>query len=69
MPVYYVNKALHGVELRYPPSEKLAYVLVTRVRRLIPYFQAHPLVVLTAQGSVTETRSIGKNDQVGCGVG
>ena len=45
-PVYYANRALHGVEERYPPMEKLAFTLVTAARKLKPYFQAHTVVVL-----------------------
>ena len=46
-PVYYANRALRGVEERYPPMEKLAFVLVVVDRKLKPYFQAHTIVVLT----------------------
>ncbi|XP_075669827.1 uncharacterized protein LOC142639552 [Castanea sativa] len=46
-PVYYASKALHGVEERYPPMEKLAFALVTAAHKLKPYFQAHTIVILT----------------------
>ena len=46
-PVYYANRALHGAEERYPPMEKLVFVLVTVARKLKPYFQAHMVIVLT----------------------
>ena len=46
-PVYYTSRALRGAEERYPPMEKLAFVLVTAARKLKPYFQAHTVVVLT----------------------
>ena len=45
--VYYASRALRGAEERYPPMEKLAFALVTTARKLKPYFQAHPVVVLT----------------------
>ena len=45
--VYYTNKALRGVEERYPTMEKLALSLVTAARKLKPYFQAHVINVLT----------------------
>ena len=45
--MYYANRALRGVEERYPPMEKLAFVLVAVDRKLKPYFQAHTIVVLT----------------------
>ena len=46
-PIYYTNKALRGFEGRYPPIEKLAFSLVTVLRKLRPYFQAHVINVLT----------------------
>lgn len=49
VPVYYVNRALYGAELRYLHVEKLAFMLITTTRRLRLYFQAHPIIVLTNQ--------------------
>ncbi|XP_075499245.1 uncharacterized protein LOC142537629 [Primulina tabacum] len=46
-PVYYVSHALKGTEIRYSGLEKLALALVMTARRLRPYFQSHPIVVLT----------------------
>jgi hypothetical protein len=46
-PVYFVSKALHGAEERYPQIEKLAFALVMASRKLRPYFQAHTIRVLT----------------------
>ena len=46
-PVYFTSRALRGAEERYPPMEKLAFVLVTAARKLKPYFQAHTMIVLT----------------------
>jgi hypothetical protein len=46
-PVYFVSKALHGAEERYPQIEKLAFTLITASRKLRPYFQAHTIQVLT----------------------
>jgi hypothetical protein len=46
-PVYFLSKALHGAEERYPRIEKLAFALVVSARRLRPYFQAHAIRVLT----------------------
>lgn len=39
--VYYINRALHKAEFKYPLIEKLAFALVTVARKLRPYFQAH----------------------------
>ncbi|XP_021827212.1 uncharacterized protein LOC110767855 [Prunus avium] len=48
-PVYYVSRALLDVETRYPDIEKLALALVVSARKLRPYFQAHPIRILTDQ--------------------
>jgi hypothetical protein len=37
-PVYFISKALHGAEERYPRIEKLAFALVISARKLRPYF-------------------------------
>ncbi|XP_065017243.1 uncharacterized protein LOC135643806 [Musa acuminata AAA Group] len=49
LPVYYANHVLTGPEERYPPIEKLALVLMLSTRKLCPYFQAHPVEVITDQ--------------------
>jgi hypothetical protein len=45
-PLYFVSKALHGAEERYPQIEKLAFALVMALRKLRPYFQAHTIRIL-----------------------
>jgi hypothetical protein len=45
-PVYFVSKALHRAEERYPQIEKLAFALVMASRKLRPYFQARTIQVL-----------------------
>ena len=45
-PAYYTSRALQGTEERYPPMEKLTFVLVTTTCKLKSYFQAHIVVVL-----------------------
>ena len=47
--VYFISRAFRGAEERYPRIEKLAFGLVTVVRKLKPYFQAHTIIVLTDQ--------------------
>ncbi|XP_065049834.1 uncharacterized protein LOC135679779 [Musa acuminata AAA Group] len=49
LPVYYTSHVLTGPEERYPPIEKLALALVLAARKLRPYFQAHPIKVITDQ--------------------
>ena len=46
-PVYYMSKSLHEVEMRYLPLEKAILVVVHATRKLLHYFQAHTVVVLT----------------------
>lgn len=48
-PIYYVSRALHDAELRYTPLEKTVYALVRTVWKMVYYFQAHHVVVLTDQ--------------------
>lgn len=47
LPVYFFSRGLHDAELRYHPLEKLALALVYAARKLRPYFQSHPIKVLT----------------------
>ena len=46
-PVYYVSKSLHEAEVRYLPLEKIILAMVHVTRKLLHYFQAHTVVVLT----------------------
>ena len=46
-PVYYVSKSLHETEVRYLPLEKAILAVVLGTRKLLHYFQAHTVVVLT----------------------
>ncbi|XP_077251726.1 uncharacterized protein LOC143890940 [Tasmannia lanceolata] len=48
-PVYYVSKTQHGEETRYLNIEKFALTVVSAARKLRPYFQAHPIILLTDQ--------------------
>ena len=45
--VYYVNQSLHEAEIRYLPLEKTILAIVHGTRKLLHYFQAHTVVVLT----------------------
>ncbi|GJU01950.1 reverse transcriptase domain-containing protein [Tanacetum coccineum] len=47
--VYFVSRALQGLELNYTPMEKLVLSLVFAAKRLRRYFQAHPIAVITDQ--------------------
>ena len=48
-PVYYVSHVLTGPELRYLLVEKFAYALLIASCKLRPYFESHPITVLTDQ--------------------
>jgi len=48
-PIYYTSKLLHDIETRYTRSEKIIFVLIMFSQCLRPYFQAHPIIVLTDQ--------------------
>jgi hypothetical protein len=47
MPIYFTSKTLLPAQTRYLPLEKLALALVSAARKLLPYFQAHSITVLT----------------------
>ncbi|GAA0166523.1 hypothetical protein LIER_21659 [Lithospermum erythrorhizon] len=40
---------MRGAETRYPQTEKLVYALILATRKLKPYFEAHPVGVVTNQ--------------------
>ncbi|GJW60747.1 reverse transcriptase domain-containing protein [Tanacetum coccineum] len=44
--VYFVSRALQGLELNYTPMEKLILALVFAAKRLRRYFQAYPIAIL-----------------------
>ena len=46
-PVFYVSKSLVDAETRYNHFEQVALALRIAAKKLRPYFQAHPIVVLT----------------------
>ena len=46
-PVFFVSKSLTDAETKYTHLERVALALRTTARKLRPYFQAHPVVVLT----------------------
>ena len=46
-PVFFVSKSLTDVETRYSHLEQATLALRVAAKKLRPYFQAHPIVVLT----------------------
>ena len=47
--MYYVSQAFQGAEVRYPRIEKITFALIMASRKLRPYFQANPIIVMTDQ--------------------
>ena len=46
-PVFFVSKSLTDAETRYSHFDRAALALWIAAQKLCPYFQAHPVVVLT----------------------
>ena len=46
-PILYVRKSLSEVETRYTLLEQAALALWIAAKKLFPYFQEHPIIVLT----------------------
>ena len=47
--VYYASQAFQGAKARYPHIEKITFALIVALRKLRPYFQANPIIVMTDQ--------------------
>ncbi|KAJ3698137.1 hypothetical protein LUZ61_001842 [Rhynchospora tenuis] len=61
-PVYFISRVLRDAETRYPPVEKAAFAVMIASRKLKPYFQAHPIKVLT---ELPLRRALGQLDVAG----
>ena len=46
-PIFFVSKSLFKAETRYTRLEQAALALRVDAKKLRPYFQAHPIIVLT----------------------
>src|SRR6187397_537040 len=49
LPVYFISHVLRNAELRYPMVEKFSLALYMAIKKLKPYFLAHPVVIYTDQ--------------------
>jgi len=49
LPIYYVSQAFQEVEAKYRHIEKIAFALIVTSRKLHPYFQANPILVMMDQ--------------------
>ena len=48
-PVCYISQVFQGAKVKYPRIEKIAFTLMVALRKLRPYFQANPILVITDQ--------------------
>ena len=47
--VYYISQAFQEIKAKYLRIEKIAFALIVASRKLRPYFQANPILVMTDQ--------------------
>ena len=49
LPVYYVSQVFQGANARCPRMENIVFALIIASRKLHPYFQANPILVMIDQ--------------------
>ena len=49
LPVYYISQVFQRAKARYPKIEKITFTLIVASRKLRPYFQANPIIVMMDQ--------------------
>jgi len=71
-PVYYVSEVLHEAKTRYIEMHKLIYAILIASKKLLHYFQAHRVVVVTSyplKNDPAQLQRHGQHRQVGSRVG
>ena len=61
--MYYTSQAFQDAKAKYPCLEKVSFTLIIVSRKLRPYFQAHPIIVMIDQPI---KKAMNKLDIVGC---
>src|SRR6266498_4070530 len=46
--VYFISEVLGESKIRYPQVQKILYTVLITSRKLVHYFQAHPILVVTS---------------------
>src|SRR5437763_17111715 len=47
-PVYFISEVLGEAKIRYPQVQKILYAVLITSQKLVYYFQAHPILVVTS---------------------